>query len=383
MKAMILSTHTGGGHDAAAAAIAEALEEAGVTCKVVDCVAFGGKWFSKAVSGVYVKTVQHAPDSFGRIYHLGEKISTPRWKSPVYLVNATYAHRMAKAVADFGADMVVCTHMFGGQSMTHLKRHGEYKGLLAMVMTDYTLSPFMEDIQADILFVSHKGVMQECLDKKIPPQTLVPLGIPVSLKCCPCTDKRAAKRAAGLDENRRQVLLVGGSMGAGSLPDTMRAVLDGMGESDCLTVVCGSNEAAQQKCLEKCGNDSRVRVLGRVKPLYPLLGAVDLVATKSGGLTSTETMTIGVPMLVVNPIRGCETANAEFFEARGMAAYARTMDEITEKVRALLTDDGAREAMVAAQRREIDPDCARKMAALLIERTKERGVPLRDEEKDA
>ena len=31
MKAMILSTHTGGGHDAAAAAIAEALEEAGVT----------------------------------------------------------------------------------------------------------------------------------------------------------------------------------------------------------------------------------------------------------------------------------------------------------------------------------------------------------------
>ena len=110
-------------------------------------------------------------------------------------------------------------------------------------------------------------------------------------------------------------------------------------------------------------------VLGKVTPLYPLLAAADLVATKSGGLTSTETMTIGVPMLVVNPISGCETANADFFAARGMAAYAHSNEDITELTRMLLTNDMAREAMVAAQHREIDPDCARKIAACLIEKT--------------
>jgi processive 1,2-diacylglycerol beta-glucosyltransferase len=369
MKAIILTTHTGGGHDAAASAVAEALTEAGVTCKVMDCVAFGGEWFSKAVSRTYVRAVQRSPEGFGRVYRLGAMLSTPKWKSPVYLVNSTYTRKMAKAIADYGADMVVCTHMFGGQSMTHLKRHGAFHGLLAMVMTDYTLSPFMEDIQADVLFVSHRGVMPQCLEKHIPEETMVPLGIPVSLKCRPCEDKRAAKEAAGLDPDRKIVLLAGGSMGAGSLPETITAVLAGMEQEDRLMVVCGSNEEVRAQCEAQCQGNPQVTVLGKVTPLYPLLAAADLVATKSGGLTSTETMTIGVPMLVVNPISGCETANADFFAARGMAAYAHSNEDITELTRMLLTNDMAREAMVAAQHREIDPDCARKIAACLIEKT--------------
>lgn len=85
MRALILTTHTGGGHDAAANAMSEALENQGVTCRVEDCVAFGGAWLSKVVSGSYVKMVQVNPDSFGRLYRLGELISTPRFKSPVYL----------------------------------------------------------------------------------------------------------------------------------------------------------------------------------------------------------------------------------------------------------------------------------------------------------
>ena len=371
MKAVILSTHTGGGHDAAAHAMEEALTEAGVTCKVMDCVAFGGEWFSRAVSKAYVRAVQRSPEGFGKVYRLGAMLSTPKWKSPVYLVNSTYTRKMAKELADYGADLVVCTHMFGGQSMTHLKRRGAFRGLLAMIMTDYTLSPFMEDIQADVLIVSHPGVMQECIDKHIPKETMVPLGIPVSLKCRPCTDKRQAKEAAGLDPDRKYVLLAGGSMGAGSLPETLTAVLAGMEPEDRLLVVCGTNEEVRAECETRCRGDERVTVLGKVTPLYPLLAAADLVATKSGGLTSTETMTIGVPMLVVNPISGCETANADFFAARGMAAYAHNNGDITELTRMLLNNSTARDAMVAAQHREIDPDCARKIAACLIQKTEE------------
>lgn len=372
MKAIILTTHTGGGHDAAASAIQEALTEAGVICKVMDCVAFGGAWLSRVVSGSYVKIVQKSPDSFGRIYRLGERISTPRWKSPVYAVNATYARQMAREMNDYGADMVVCTHMFGGQTMTYLKRHGKYKGLLAMVMTDYTFCPFLEDVQADMMCVSHWSFLKDCLDKRIPKETLYPFGIPVSLGCRPCTDKRQAKIDAGLEPDRRQVLLVGGSMGAGNLPGTVSAVLEGMEPEDRLTVVCGSNEQALADCRARWADEPRVTIRGRVTPLYPLMAGVDVLATKSGGLTSTEAMTIGVPMVVVHPIRGVETANADFFESRGMAAYARSLEELPGKIRTLLKDEEACAAMVAAQRREIDPECARKLAACLIRLTEEK-----------
>lgn len=82
MKALILSTATGGGHNTAAHAVMEALTERGVECRFEDCVAFGGQKLSAAVSNVYVKFVQAAPDAFGRLYRFAKAISTPRIKSP-------------------------------------------------------------------------------------------------------------------------------------------------------------------------------------------------------------------------------------------------------------------------------------------------------------
>ena len=55
MRTLIFSTHTGGGHDAAARAIQQALEAYGVETKIMDCVAFGGAWLSRVVSDGYVK----------------------------------------------------------------------------------------------------------------------------------------------------------------------------------------------------------------------------------------------------------------------------------------------------------------------------------------
>lgn len=372
MKALIFSTHTGGGHDAAAHAVEQALAELGVVCKVMDSVAFAGTWVSRIVSGSYVKMVQHSPNSFGHMYHFSELVSTPRMKSPVYMMNSAYAFRMAKEIRSFGADMIVCTHEFGGHSVTHLKRRGDYDGLLAMIMTDYTFHPFMEDVQADVFCVSHRGLMKEGMEKCIPQSALYPFGIPVSLACRPCLDKRAAKEAAGLDPDKKQVLMVGGSMGAGNLPGTIAAALAAMGEDAHLTVVCGSNEKVRQKCEQLYGDDPRVTVRGRVAPLHPLMGAADVLLTKSGGLTTTEAMTVGTPMVIVHPIRGCETANAEFFEKRGLAVYARSTEDITDKLKTLLSDGKAREKMIASQRQEIDPDAARKLAACLVKLTAER-----------
>ncbi len=372
MRALIFSTHTGGGHDAAAHAIQQALEARGVETRIMDCVAFGGAWFSRAISGSYVKLVQHYPDGFGKIYRFSEAISTPRRKSPVYMMNSTYAFRMAKEIAEYGADMIICTHMFGGHSVTHLRRHGHYKGYFAMVMTDYTLSPFMEDIQPDVLCVSHRAMMRECREKGLPEGILMPFGIPVSLACKPCENRAEAKRKVGISPETPHVLLVGGSMGAGNLPGVVTKLLPSLPAGARLTLVCGSNVQAKAQVEKMLGHEPRVRVLGRVSPLYDLMASADVLITKSGGLTTTEAMTIGTPMVIVHPIRGCETANAAFFERTGLALYARSMDELTEKTARLLGSPEARERMIATQHREIDPQCCEHFVDYLIEKTRQR-----------
>lgn len=370
MRALILSTHTGGGHDTAARAIAAALEEQGVLCRVEDCVAFGGKYLSSAVSDAYVKWVKIAPDSFGHIYRFARAISTPRMKSPVYLFNATYARRMEALLDEFMPDMIVCTHMFGAQSVTHLRRHDVYGGLLAMVMTDYTIHPFMEDVECDVLFLS-SAAKQMTKRLRLPQSAYHYTGIPVSLDCQPCMDKQAAKEAAGLDPRRPEVVLVGGSMGTGDLPEMIGRILPALGENGHLTVVCGSNAKAQQHAQELLGDDPRVTVRGRVVPLTGLIAAADVLVTKSGGLTSTEAMTIGTPIVISRPIAGCETENAQFMEQNELALWAHTDKELTEKVAYLLRNPQARAEMTANQHRLIDPNCARNMAKILIQKTNE------------
>ena len=366
MKALILSAHTGGGHDAAAYALRDALLEMGVESRVEDCLAFAGQWLSKLVCGAYVKIVQHVPNLFGKAYHLSGKLSNPRFKSAGYYANASYAFRMKTLLAEFQPDIILCTHVFGGQTATYLRRKGNFRGVLGMVMTDYTLHPFTEDVECDALFIPHEAVRPLCDKRGVKREKICVAGIPVSPACQPCDNKAEAKRALGLDENSREVLLVGGSMGAGNLPDAIETLLPVLGKNGHLTVICGSNAKAKAEAEERCKDDSRVTVHGRVSPLYPLMAAADVLVTKSGGLTTTEAMTIGTPMLIINPIEGCETENASFFEDYCLAGYCRSAEELPHRLNIMLKDDELRTRMIRAQRRQINPRAAADIAQTMV-----------------
>ena len=53
MKVLILTCNTGGGHNAAAAALRRELESRGHTCAVADALSFGPKHFSEAISHLH------------------------------------------------------------------------------------------------------------------------------------------------------------------------------------------------------------------------------------------------------------------------------------------------------------------------------------------
>ena len=368
LNVLILSAHTGGGHDAAAKALQEALTERGANAQVMDSLAFGGAWLSKVVSGTYVRMVQHVPKGFGLMYRASQTLSTARHKSPVYLFNSSYAFRMERTLEKLKPDVIICTHIFGAHSVTHLRRKGSYTGLLALVMTDYTIHPFTVDVEMDVLYVPHRAMIEESVRCGLPEGKAMAVGIPVGLDCRPCSDKTAAKEAAGLNPQSREVLLVGGSMGAGNLPEVIASLLPTLGSNGHLTVVCGSNEHVRETAQERFGHETRLTILGRVSPLSPLMAAADVLVTKPGGLTISEAMTIGTPMVIVNPIAGCETHNASFLEDRGLALFAHSPDELPGKVASLLVDDAARQTMIDCQRREIDPESARHIAEDVMKR---------------
>ena len=88
MKVLILSCNTGGGHNAAAQAIAEAIREHRDCAEVLDYLSLAGKGVSKLVGDGYVKVVKTATDMFGVAYKLGMVVRRMMNRSPMYYANA-------------------------------------------------------------------------------------------------------------------------------------------------------------------------------------------------------------------------------------------------------------------------------------------------------
>ena len=68
--------------------------------------------------------------------------------------------------------------------------------------------------------------------------------------------------------------------------------------------------------------------------------ASELLIAKSGGVTSTESLIKGIPMVVMSPIPGQETRNAALLRARNASFFMERPSNIEVIVRAILENPG-------------------------------------------
>jgi len=369
---LVLSCNTGGGHNSASSAIVEALEARGHTGERVDFLALGGEKVSQLVSGAYVGMVKNLPAMFGVTYQVGRAVSSAEralgWRSPVYLACAQIVPALEEYLERRPWDAVVAPHVFPALALTEMRRRGLPLPLTAAVATDYTCIPFFEEEDCDYTMIPGEMCAEDFLCRGIPREKLVPLGIPVSGDFSRRLGRLESRRALGLAEEGRRILIMGGSMGAGHIAQLTRCLLYLTGPEVSLSVVCGSDEKLRGLLERKYPPGGRVEVVGQTGQVARYMEASDILYTKPGGLTSTEGAVMGVPMVHMKPIPGCETRNRELFTRCGMSVSARgVLGQAVKGVR-LLGDPGRCQAMCAAQRRQIAEGAAERIVRFLEDR---------------
>jgi processive 1,2-diacylglycerol beta-glucosyltransferase len=133
-----------------------------------------------------------------------------------------------------------------------------------------------------------------------------------------------------------------------------------------LVTIAGRNEAVKKE-LEAVAPPERHRakVLGFTDQIDELMAAADLVVSKPGGLTTSETLARGAVMVIVNPIPGQESRNSDCLLESGAAIKVNNLGTLAYKIDSLL-DDPAR----LAQLREGVARIARPRAAYdVVERS--------------
>lgn len=348
MDALILSCSTGGGHNAAGAAIREELEARGHQVTMMDPYELVSHKLAQEIANVYVKMVQRSPHLFGLVYYLGSLVRHVPGKSPVYYANIAVAKKLKEYLEEHPADAVIMPHLYPAELVTYLKRQGETLPLTVFVATDYVCIPFTEETDCDYYVVPGERQMKDFIRWKIPKEKLLPYGIPVARAFDETVTKREARRALGLsaDEDKKYILLTGGSIGAGDIHRNIRILLNRLKKTHIdgkLIVVCGNNERLYKQ-LEKeyvasdswkqklrrqakkyaslptaWDDEGRVILLGRTKKMALYMRACDIFISKPGGLSSTEAAVAQVPYIHIRPIPGCETYNMRYFTKNGMS----------------------------------------------------------------
>lgn len=333
MEALVLSCSTGGGHNACAKAIQEALIKHGDSVTFMDPYSLISKRRAKEVADGYLDLVKVSPNAFGKVYQIGEAVSNIQQivpiHSPVYAVQKKAAEKLYDYLQEHPVDVIFMSHLYPAEMITYLKAHGKKLPLTIYAATDYASIPFTGETTADYYNIPHKDLADEFHSHGIPYRKQVYFGIPTDLSMETTLSKIEAKKALNLSLYHHYILLSGGSFGGGKIKEAVETLIPFFKQhgSYRLLVLCGNNQKLLKKLTELSKKYSFLMPVGQTDKVALYQRASDVFIGKPGGLSSTEACVIETPFIIVNPIPGCETRNTDFFLNHGCALYARQISQ--------------------------------------------------------
>lgn len=366
MKVLILSVTAGQGHNSTAKALSDYLSSKGADVRVLDTVRYINRFLGKTVDKGYLfvsSKVKLAYKSFYRLAELRHKASE---NSPSALTLSLLSMKLEKYISSYDPDVIICTHVFAGIIVDILKNKAKIRAHSIGILTDFAFHPYWEESDAlDYVVVPNENLLYGALQKGYVKEQVLPFGIPINPKFEHTRDKKSAREALGLDPDRLTFLLMGGSMGYGNIAETLGS-LDRIESDFQIICVCGNNSKAKEH-IDTLEFSKRVLNLGFVDYVDLLMDASDCIVTKPGGLTTSESMAKGLPMIIVNPIPGQEDRNTEFLLNNGAAMAVSPTLPLEEIVWTLCNNPQRLALMKESIKLFAHPDSTRRICDFAVE----------------
>ena len=338
MRVLIATVTAGGGHLAAAAALDEAWRDLRPG-DAVDRVALG-KFFSplhrKIVSDGYVRLVNHAPELWGMMFAKTDKPGMARRLNRIRAIFPSNSRvRFGRYLKETQPDVVLCTHYFPLETLNRLRRKQDGPCPMSVsIVTDFEAHALWMDACVDLYCVAAEETKARLVARGAAAEDVVVTGIPISARFSARLNPRAVRMALGLRDDQPVLLVPSGGFGMGPLAQIL-AELDKVEQPFQSLVVTGRNEELRR---ELAAQDRKhpTHVLGFASNMHELMAVADLLITKPGGLTSSEALAMGKPLMILNPIPGQEAANSDFLLERGAAVKVNRVEDLPYRIEQLL-----------------------------------------------
>lgn len=317
-RVMVLSMGFGTGHNAAARAVAEELRQnPGVTVQRVDLLELVPNSFHPLLQSGYNRMLSRFPLFYHYLYDGTSQSGMIRSVSSGFIEKMGWMirKRLNALLEEFLPTRLISTHPFSLMLLPSRWRELSSTG----VLTDYELHPLWLVRVPDVLCIPAK-LLNPGEQKRLQWHTgcrIVETGIPLHDGFRVGLSKDEARARLGATSGAPLILVMGGGWGYGPLPEIVEelSLMESPAE---IRVLTGKNERLLQELnsrrLPPCVQVDRYR-----KDVPLLMDAAHLLITKPGGVSVTEAMVKGLPLLLFEALPGQEQANRQYLLRHGAA----------------------------------------------------------------
>ena len=254
----------------------------------------------------------------------------------LHLVQKANLSRLLDLLTSQPWDVVINTHFLPAEMIASRKaRHG-LKIPHVTVTTDFETHRLWVNQPCELYFTATDEGAEYLHSFGIPRDLTRVTGIPIHPAFSKLPERTECLKRHNFAGDRPIVLQLSGGFGVGPIQKVHEALLALETPIEMITV-CGKNKTiAQQLAQLPCPPRHLRHILGFTDVIHELMASADLVVSKPGGLTSSECLAAGAPMLTINPIPGQESRNADYLLEQGAAIKANNLATLTCKAEQLL-----------------------------------------------
>lgn len=371
-RILIFSAKFGNGHLRAAQALIESVYEAYPHAEIVhlDAIEMLNKRFNAVLKDFYLGMIKRTPRLWGGFYYGTAGISPDSGLQR--LLNTVGQNKYMKYINLFQPDLIICTYPTVAGVLSKLRMKHILDIPVATVITDYAIHNQWVHPGIDLYIVGCEDVRRGLESRGIDGEKIKVTGIPVSARFEKELDRAELMEKLGLKPHLPVVLLMGGAYG---VLDDIKGVCKMLADTPypCQTlVVCGQDDKLYASLdINMWQGGSTILKFGFVDNVEEFMTMADLIITKAGGLTVTEALTKGVPLLIYKPIPGQEKQNTDFLVKNGAGIAIDSRSELERQLHELLTDPARLEKMKQAAASAVPGQSARQAVHYMLEQAEE------------
>ena len=372
MKVLIFYASYGGGHLNAAKSLQECIlnNYKNINIELIDCMKYVNKPIEKITTAAYREMAKKLPWAWGKIYSDSQKGPLAHISSRS---NKILAIKLLKLLRQEKPDLIISTHPFGSQMCSYLKRKGKITAKIATIMTDFAPHDqwLVGSDFTDYYFVAHDKMKDYLKTKNIPESKIYATGIPISNRFLKTYNKTEILNKYNLSSSKKTILFFGGGefgLGKNRTVQIFESFVTSNANIQ-IVAISGKNKkmkSAFEEVVKNTTNGNTTKILEFTNEVPQLMSISDLVVTKPGGLTTSESLASHLPMVIINPIPGQEEENAEFLLNNGAAVQIFDAKSTKPFIEHLLTDEIRLENIKQMQEHIAKPNSTRDIVDVIF-----------------